>query len=751
MNKRPRYIDGFPAALIQAGTARAQGLYQTASTIDQDLSDLRTLIQNIQDSYTVLDQRLTDTTSSLQSNITVATTGGGVDNHINLIGNGDFSQNSFSNGFVAWSKRDTPTQPEIPHGFIAQQRALPMIDRWYHVAEINTLAAKNFKAQATQVSVTPTTTGPQTATTALNVRWTATTTGTALKLPLTNTSYWHGIVGIQQRIPDVTRFQTGTISIAFWSKATHVKSFAVVLKRQYSATSSFPGGPTGTNLAKAWIQPNMEYIGSYTFQSSLDWTQQSCKFVLPTFNNSLTIDPLRNGLVIQICPLYYASYMRDDGTVDTFKLCGDDMCTGASMDIDLTLTEVQVQQTDLSLQGQPFPQRADEGSFTRPYIQTIQLAPDPYNTSSKIGWGYGRTTKIGTNLDNDGKNWIANKFILNFPDTFVRKPTNIVISAYNTDNNAYRIGAYMTSGRGGEHGDVTYADGTMQGFCAEGKSACVCMTSTPDFTNLSVRQTQLTQYISLPTQIVSESIGIGNTNTAASGTVTFPKSFASGVVPRVIVMPEVDTSGVLKMYAVNISSVSNTGFNYRRIYYDPNYNTLNDSVAPAFHYVAIADNDYETTYHASDPGTTKSHSSIMGDESIMSQPTTVHTTGFPHVESVESEVVYTGNNKTGGSGGWDGSSGIRRITFDIRETNKTQANLIFYTSTLTNPKDSTKGNQVGYIQPLESALESDPTHPTMIAVLVNEFDTGALNNNDLDYLDQTRQAFTSITIHPTPT
>lgn len=302
-NEDTRYFGGIPSSIISYSSDRGRyqaydGVYDISSFTSQQLTTL-------QDSLAVAQKQIYSLQSTRVSQL--------LSTNPNLLANGDCSQY-------------TLTQPTIGSvncgvnnvGFQLQGRAIPIMDRWYHVAELAGVNPQNLRLECYRVSMSSyinpleaLETRPSICTYGMKCVWkNALGTTTDLfapeheKSPMSrNTDKSGAILAVQHMVPDVTKTVNKVYSLGFWLHANYNSNGMVRILRQYNTDGG--GGNKNTEYSLQHI-----HIKSFEFVSG--WNYIETSFTTSTLNAN-TISGL-NGLVIQIGPFYY-SWKVNSGNV----------------------------------------------------------------------------------------------------------------------------------------------------------------------------------------------------------------------------------------------------------------------------------------------------------------------------------------------------------------------------------------------------------------------------------------------------
>jgi hypothetical protein len=732
--KRTRYTAGFPTGALVPGSSLAR--YERYDNTTQQILDLQKTIQATNDTVAALQDQLLNMKTDIVVRAQVAT------DSPNLIANGDCSQWSLHKPIVGLARPNVMTR-----GWMIQNRTIPIMDRWYHIASLKPLSLGNdFTMTANQVAITTDpalgSNQPTTAKYGLEMNWSGTTTG-AMDIA-SPTKVVYGVCGIQHRIPDVTQFQNNQFTLSFWIKSTHAFPVAVVVHRQYNEARPIPGGATGQTFADNLRPRGLEYIGSQVMNSGLTWQQFSTTFTFGALNSSLPIAPNYNGLLIQICPFYYSSYVTDLGETRTFAPAGTEFHS-ATIDCDFTITEIQL------LPGTTTPaqfySRIDESAATKPYIQAISPATDP-SLSSAENMEYGSIARTTSNLDADGINWPIQRFILPFKTPMIQKPGMVLFTT-----NGNTLGTILMNRRRMESATnvVTWDADTLtnagdNSLCifnqdAKATANMVSHYGACNFTGLNVIQDQckylVDENVTIMTGAKPLPVDSGSPAPQGSigiGTLTFPTAFPAGTNPTVFVSPY--TSDTSYFYSCKITDTSNTGFNYNWWRRDTATSAIQNNGPLSMFWIAFADVA---------EGSARSVAITQGN-----WPSTP--SGHTVVNFTNQQLTYTGNALTGTSYVTGNITQVRRLTYNNLITTTYQLGIDIATPPPAAVVDSYHGHTTSTTRVEHATLQLDPTAKATLVAIVNEFDFGRPNLDDwFTSYDYSAQSIYTVPYYPNPT
>lgn len=339
------YIGGIPSSIVSTDSGRERlqaydNIYDTNSATQQQLTTLQNQVvdlrqQIIQLQYAKANQTLSDAP--------------------NWIANGDCSQFTLPQPVVG-----TVNAGANNTGFILNGRAVPIMDRWYHVFEGAGFNASNLRMEAKQVNLTSYITGtpafgtyPSSTAKGLSVKWfNPTNTNPCFTLETVNVARYGGMMGVQHIIPNIRSFVNTTYRLGFWIYSSKATKGYVRVFRQYNTTVK-----GGTSLDTSTI-------------TSFDTSGGGWKYVTLQLNFSAlavgkTLTEGEHGCVIQIGPLYY-------NWLGGSKIYGSpDPFTSTSPGLEFVIAEVQLRSDTATLDGTGFPLNLREDERTNKYVTYV--------------------------------------------------------------------------------------------------------------------------------------------------------------------------------------------------------------------------------------------------------------------------------------------------------------------------------------------------------------------------------------------
>lgn len=349
------YIGGIPASIVAPDSGREilqsyDNIYDTNSAVQQQLRtvqnqlvDLRNQILSLQ--YSKSSQVIADA--------------------VNWIANGDCSQFTLSQPVVG-----TCNAGANDKGFILNGRAVPIMDRWYHVMEGAGFNCTNLKMEAKQVNILSYISGtpaygtyPVTTNKALSVKWYNPTNTTKCFTPETsNHNRYGGMIAVQHIIPNINAFVSTTFQLGFWIYASKSSKGYVRILRQYNMTQK-----GGTSLDPIKIQ---------SFDVGPSWTYVTMSIPFPVLTSGKTLNLEQSGCVVQIGPAYYNWVANSTyGSMEPF--------TTPTPGIEFVIAEVQMRSDVTGLDGLSFPTNLREDERTLKYVTYVAPAkPSTLSLSS---------------------------------------------------------------------------------------------------------------------------------------------------------------------------------------------------------------------------------------------------------------------------------------------------------------------------------------------------------------------------------
>ena len=425
-NEDASYYGGIPSSIIAYSSDRGRyqsydGLYDIQSATSQQLLTLQNQLAALQTTVTNIQNSVAS--QALRVNP-------------NLLANGDCSQFTLNQPVIGTCNAGASNQD-----FILQGRCIPLMDRWYHVAELVGWSPSKLKMSAYRVKLSTVISGslaydkaPRIATYGLSLTY-STTDGSTF---FANTST--GMMGIQHLVPDVTLTLGKSYSLGFWLKSSYEGKGFVRFIRQYNRTNTNTGGNLMTSNC-------LEDLSRQSFDFVVGWNYIEVKCNTNGVLANLTIGninglPDSNGLVVQIGPAYM-SY----NTGITYGKVPTGMTS-----FEWILTELQLR-TDTTASKINFPLNLREYENTREYICSTPNA----NSVLGIPTSYCKTrTKGSGTYESVIQNFTINfKTRISFPNKMKETPSVIILNEkpYNFAkgiSGVYLLGdtAYKTSGSG---------------------------------------------------------------------------------------------------------------------------------------------------------------------------------------------------------------------------------------------------------------------------------------------------------------
>lgn len=349
------YIGGIPASIVAPDSGREilqsyDNIYDTNSAVQQQLRtvqnqlvDLRNQILSLQ--YSKSSQVIADA--------------------VNWIANGDCSQFTLSQPVVGTCNAGANNK-----GFILNGRAIPIMDRWYHVMEGAGFNCTNLKMEAKQVNILSYISGtpaygtyPVTTNKALSVKWYNPTNTTKCFTPETsNNSRYGGMIAVQHIIPNINAFVSTTFRLGFWIYASKSSKGYVRILRQYNTTQKGGG--------------SLDTIKIQSFDVGPSWTYVTMSITFPVLTSGKTLNLEQSGCVVQIGPAYYNWTSNSTyGSMDPF--------TTSTPGIEFVIAEVQMRSDVTGLDGLSFPTNLREDERTLKYVTYVAPAkPSTLSLSS---------------------------------------------------------------------------------------------------------------------------------------------------------------------------------------------------------------------------------------------------------------------------------------------------------------------------------------------------------------------------------
>lgn len=349
------YIGGIPSSIVSADSGREllqsyDNIYDTNSATQQQLITLQNQVLDLRSQILQLQYAKASQT---------------VSDAPNWIANGDCSQFTLAQPVVGTCNAGVNNK-----GFILNGRAIPIMDRWYHVMEGAGLNASNVRMEAKQVNLTSYITGsppfgtfPSSTAKGLSLKWLNPTNANAMiSLETVNTARYGGLIGVQHIIPNIRSFVNKSYILGFWiysSKAT--KGYVRVL-RQYNTTQK--GGASLDTV----------FISSFDCVNS-GWKYVTFQINFAALSGGKTLTEDQHGCVIQIGPLFYKwSYHVLTGVLNQTIYGSPDPFIIGTPGVEFVLAEVQLRSDTALLDGSGFPTNLREDERTLKYVTYVAPA-----------------------------------------------------------------------------------------------------------------------------------------------------------------------------------------------------------------------------------------------------------------------------------------------------------------------------------------------------------------------------------------
>ena len=358
------YIGGIPSSIVSADSGREllqsyDNIYDTNSATQQQMRTLQNQVLDLRNQVLQLQYAKASQTVSEASN---------------WIANGDCSQFTLPQPVVG-----TVNAGVNNAGFILNGRAVPIMDRWYHVMEGAGLNASNVRMEAKQANLTSYITGsppfgtfPSSTAKGLSVKWSnPTNTNPIVNFETSNTNRYGGLIGVQHIIPNIRSFVSTSYILGFWiysSKST--KGFVRVM-RQYNTTQK--GGASLDTVSLS----SFDTLGS-------GWKYVTVQINFPALTTDKTLTEDQHGCVIQIGPLYYkwSTHVLTGVLNQTIYGSPDPFIIGTP-GVEFVLAEIQLRSDTAVLDGSGFPTNIREDERTLKYVTYVAPAkPSTLSLSS---------------------------------------------------------------------------------------------------------------------------------------------------------------------------------------------------------------------------------------------------------------------------------------------------------------------------------------------------------------------------------
>lgn len=403
------YIGGIPSSIVSADGGREQlqaydNIYDTNSAAQQQLTTLQNQVVDLRNQILQLQYAKASQT---------------IPESPNWIVNGDCSQFTLAQPVIG-----TVNAGINNTSFMLQGRAVPIMDRWYHIFEGAGFNASNVKMEAKQVNLTSYITGtpafgtyPSSTAKGLSVKWSnPSNSNPCFSLETVNTGRYGGVVGVQHIVPNIREFVSKTYTLGFWIYSSKpAKGFVRVL-RQYNTTQK--GGPSLDTV----LLTSFDTTGG-------GWKYVTMPIVFPTLTAGKTLTEDQHGCVIQIGPAYYRWDYNVILSLMTTKIYGSpELFTVTTPGVEFVLAEIQLRSDVLSLDGKAFPSNIREEERTLKYVSYV--SPQKPQTMNIPGFN-GIVMGTGECKFKDMHQVIAH-FKLDFASRLVRLPKIIIWSYKNT-------------------------------------------------------------------------------------------------------------------------------------------------------------------------------------------------------------------------------------------------------------------------------------------------------------------------------
>lgn len=286
LNTVNTYVGGIPSSMIGYDSGKEifntyENIYDTSDKASLQIATLQTQIIDLQKQVFSL-QLSKITATDIEAS--------------NKIANGDFTQWTMCNPVVG-----TINAGGNNTGFIMQGRAIPIADRWYHIANTAAFNASNLKIEVSRVNLsgylgpTPTPgTVPLSTSYGMKVKYSnATNTSPVFSsIENANTTKYGGILGVQTCVPGIRSFQSGTRgTLGFWLYSSVPTTGFIRFLRQYNTTQK-SGLP-------------VETVFETSFNAVSGWKYNIVHATFPNLNLAKTLVDGQDALVIQIGPVHY--------------------------------------------------------------------------------------------------------------------------------------------------------------------------------------------------------------------------------------------------------------------------------------------------------------------------------------------------------------------------------------------------------------------------------------------------------------
>lgn len=434
-NNVPNYFNGIPSSIVAYSQQRGQlqtydNIFDTQTDVNQQLTTIQNRISDLTESLNEL-RILRSLTTTTQTN---------------LIANGDCSQFTLANPMSL-----TANAGGNNTGLIMQGKAHPIMDRWYHVAELSAFNPVYFKCVVKRDNISNYIAGlplwgtyPSNTDYCLRAQWyNANNTNPVFTLEHTagaNSDKYGGMIALQHMIPNVRQFAVRSAKLGFWIWSNRSEDGYVQILRQYNqiATGTIADSNTSNSLERILIKSFSPTPNS--------WTYITIPITLPPLLNK-TINATPNGLVVQIGPCFY---IWKAGSPNTFVTYGSTTpFTSTSPDVQYVIAEIQLRLDGDSPSTVNFPTNDKESDRTLPYMNYCSTTnPNNIPTTSTVtdlqilsvapAFPSGQTITSGGVLYTT---YTTANMVLNYASNMITQPSVAYFCYYDKANsNAPKIG-----------------------------------------------------------------------------------------------------------------------------------------------------------------------------------------------------------------------------------------------------------------------------------------------------------------------
>lgn len=424
-NEDNSYFGGIPSSIISYSTDR--GRYQAYDGVYDIQSGTTQQLITLQNQITDLQKKIVD----VQSYQAVQTQS----DNPNYIANGDCSQ--FTLPYPVTMSQASGANAV---GFNMHGAAVPVQDRWYHVAELSGFNPVNIKCEVKKVQLSSYISGtpdygtvPSLSYTGVSVKYSNAAAASSPIITLEHTKgsgswstqKYGGMMGIQHMVPDLKNFINKSFTLGFWLYCTQSNKAYVHIMRQYNIANGGSNGLTADALERITLQE---------FSYSSGWNYITVQFNVGALKNK-AIDTENNGLVIQIGPCYY-TWSNSSGTAIVQKYGSETPMSTNSPTLELVLAEIQLR-SDLipSAMKLNYPYNPNEEQRTLPYVgYCSSLKPEQVNNKI-LSAGNERVINVGPvhNVPRNGiyTDWNIDYYVpLPISAPMIRAPTVTIYSYY---------------------------------------------------------------------------------------------------------------------------------------------------------------------------------------------------------------------------------------------------------------------------------------------------------------------------------